>query len=165
MRQKFGILLGDAKPIDLGNGIWRLYDDARAEIYGHPNEISEKDYQERMEAACEFLEGKAQEWLKELEEQMHVAASQRDYEKAAAFRDRIEALKRTAQRTRKFERNLLGQSDPKIALQELKEKLKLTKLPNQIECFDITSPEVSALLRWSFSKKVALIENNTGAIK
>ena len=55
LRQKFGVLLSDAKPIYLGDGTWRLYDDARAEIYGHPNEISETDYRKRMESACEFL--------------------------------------------------------------------------------------------------------------
>ena len=138
LQRKFGILLGDAKPVELGNGLWRLYDDARAEIYGHPNEISEADYNQRLEAACEFLEGKAKEWLRELQEQMQAAASERNYEKAAAFRDRIEALKRTAQRTRKFERNLLGQSDPKAALQLIMEQLALPKRPDQIECFDIS---------------------------
>ncbi len=36
MRKKFGILLADAKPVRLGNGRYRLYDDARAEIFaGH----------------------------------------------------------------------------------------------------------------------------------
>lgn len=138
LRNKFGILLSDAKPTQLESGRWRLYDDARAEIYGHPNEISASEYEKRMEAACAFLEGKAQEWLKDLSQQMQQASEARDYEKAAALRDRIEALKRTAQRTRKFERNLIGQNNQPQALRGLKECLKLEGRPNHMECFDIS---------------------------
>ena len=138
LRRKFGILLSDAKPTHLGEGRWRVYDDARAEIYGHANEVTETEYHQRMEAACEFLEGKARQWLKDLEDQMQAAAAARDYEKAAAFRDRLEALKRTAQKTRKFERNALGHSDPKAAVRSLKEKLALPARPDNMECFDIS---------------------------
>ena len=62
LRRKFGILLSDASPIDMGDSKWRLYDDARAEIYQQPNEISEAEYRTRMDAACEFLDGKARVW-------------------------------------------------------------------------------------------------------
>ena len=33
LRRRFGILLSDAAPLELEDGRWRLYDDARAEIY------------------------------------------------------------------------------------------------------------------------------------
>ncbi|ADE55324.1 excinuclease ABC subunit UvrC [Coraliomargarita akajimensis] len=138
LRRKFGILLSDAKPIDLGNGRWRLYDDARAEIYEHPNEVTVEDYRERMEAACEFLEGKARAWLAELKEQMLAAAEARDYEKAASVRDMIEALERTAERTRKFERNLTGTHNHRQVVKRLKEQLQLPSLPDHMECFDIS---------------------------
>ncbi len=138
LRRKFGILLSDAKPIDLGDGRWRLYDDARQEIYEHANEITEADYQERLDAACEFLEGKAREWLVELKEAMGHAAEKRDYETAAALRDRIAALEQTAARTRKFERNLLHTHRSEDILQQLKSKLGLAQLPRRMECFDIS---------------------------
>lgn len=138
LRRKFGILLSDAKPLDLGDGRWRLYDDARAEIYEHENEITEADYQARLEAACDFLDGKAKEWLAELKEQMAAAAEAQAYEKAAALRDMITALEATTHRTRKFERNLLGTHNHGQVVKRLKEKLGLPTAPKQMECFDIS---------------------------
>ncbi|MEM1222161.1 MAG: excinuclease ABC subunit UvrC [Verrucomicrobiota bacterium] len=138
LRRKFGILLSDARPIELGDGRWRLYDDIRSEIYGHANEITKDEYQERVEAACEFLEGKAREWLAELKEEMQAAAEALNYEKAAQLRDMINALGRTAARTRKFERNLLGTEDKGEVLESLKESLALEQTPGRMECFDIS---------------------------
>lgn len=138
LRRRFGILLGDASPVHLGGDRWRLYDDVRAEIYGHANEITEADYRERVEAACEFLEGKAKEWLAELKTQMRAAAETRRYEEAAALRDRIDALERTARRTRKFERNLPEPAARDDALDKLREHLDLPEPPEQMECFDIS---------------------------
>lgn len=138
LRRRFGILLGDASPVDLGGGRWRLYDDARSEIYGHANEITQDEYRERMEAACEFLEGKAREWLGELREQMAAAAENREYEKAASLRDMITALEKTASRTRKFERNLPGRVTREDALDRLREALALPEPPRHMECFDIS---------------------------
>ena len=138
LRREFGILLNDAKPVDLGDGRWRLYDDARQEIYEHANEITEEAYKERLDAACQFLEGKAREWLSELKEAMKRAAEARDYETAASLRDRIAALEQTAVRTRKFERNLLHTDSSEAVLLELKEKLGLSKRPMRMECFDIS---------------------------
>lgn len=138
LRRKFGILLSDAKPTDLGNSRWRLYDDARQDIYTQANEVTEKAYRERMDAACAFLDGKAKEWLDDLHAQMKSAAEAREYERAASLRDVIEALKRTAQRTRKFERNLTGFSQHGEAVDRLQEKLELKSRPHSMECFDIS---------------------------
>jgi excinuclease ABC subunit C len=138
LRREFGILLNDAKPVDLGDGRWRLYDDARQEIYEHANEITEEEYKERLDAACKFLEGKAREWLGELKEAMKRAAEKRDYETAASLRDRIAALEQTAARTRKFERNLLHTQSSESVLEELQAKLGLARKPTHMECFDIS---------------------------
>ncbi|MEO0509374.1 MAG: excinuclease ABC subunit UvrC [Verrucomicrobiota bacterium] len=138
LRREFGILLNDAKPVELGNGVWRLYDDARQEIYEHSNEITEQEYQKRMEAACEFLEGKAREWLVELKEQMKLAAEKRNYEEAASIRDRISALEQTTARTRKFERNMVYTQNDSQVIESIRKKLKLGALPKRMECFDIS---------------------------
>lgn len=138
LRRKFGILLSDAKPLDLGNGKWRLYDDARAEIYEHDNEITDTEYQNRLEAACDFLDGKAREWIAELKEQMKNAAESRAYEKAASLRDMIAALEQTANRTRKFERNLLGTHNHLQVVKRLQKKLNISVTPKHMECFDIS---------------------------
>lgn len=138
LRRQFGILLSDAKPVRLADGRWRLYDDARQEIYEHANEVTEAEYQERLDAACQFLEGKAREWLTELKEQMRQAAEKRNYEEAAALRDRITALEQTSARTRKFARNLLHTENHSQVLKRLKQKLGLQRLPVRMECFDIS---------------------------
>ncbi|MFT4901571.1 MAG: excinuclease ABC subunit C [Lentimonas sp.] len=138
LRRKFGILLSDAKPSQLPDGRWRLYDDARAEIYQQPNEISEEDYQTRLEQACEFLDGKARQWLGELKAEMQAAAETREYEKAAGLRDRITALEQTSNRTRKFERNLTGSHNHSQVVKRLQQVLELPVLPSRMECFDIS---------------------------
>ncbi|MGC6425051.1 MAG: excinuclease ABC subunit UvrC [Lentimonas sp.] len=138
LRRKYGILLSDAKPFELEDGKWRLYDDARAEIYEHANEITEAEYQQRLEAACEFLEGQAREWIADLKEAMKDAAAERAYEKAASLRDMVEALERTASRTRKFERNLLGSHNHLQVVKRLKTLLGLPRQPKHMECFDIS---------------------------
>jgi len=138
LRRRFGILLSDGTPVELPDGRWRLYDDARAEIYQNPNELTTEEYALRLDAACEFLEGKAREWLAELKAEMKVAAEARRYEEAAKLRDRIEALERTASRTRKFERNLLGTHNHSQVVKRLKEKLAIKRTPRRMECFDIS---------------------------
>lgn len=138
LRRRFGILLSDASPIELEDGRWRLYDDARAEIYGQANELTTEQYKDRLDAACEFLEGKALQWLDELKVDMKTAARDRNYEQAATLRDRIDALERTASRTRKFERNLVGTYNHREVVQSLQVKLGLAQEPRRMECFDIS---------------------------
>jgi excinuclease ABC subunit C len=138
LRKKFGILLSDASPLQLDTDQWRLYDDARAEIFQHPNELSKAEYLQRVEAACDFLDGKTKEWLTELKEQMLHAAAHREYEKAAQLRDRVDALKQTSARTRKFERALHDPTPKLEILQQLQKDLALPTLPKHMECFDIS---------------------------
>lgn len=138
LRVKYGVLLHDATPRRLEDGSWMLYDDARAEIYGHPNVLSEAEYNQRVRQACVFLEGKSREWLGELEADMQKAAEARDYERAADLRDIIFALRGTISRTRKFVRDPLRRKDPLPVLAELGRKLGLPGPPRHIECFDIS---------------------------
>lgn len=138
LRRKFGILLGDANPVRLDDGRWQLYDDARAELYEHPNEINTEDYQNRVELACAFLEGQTKEWLAELKTEMCACAESRNYEKAAQLRDRIKALKQTSAPTRKFGRRLYDPTPKSDILEALKTELDLTKSPAHMECFDIS---------------------------
>jgi len=138
LRRKFGILLGDAKPVKLEDNHWRLYDDARAELYEHSNEISTEEYRERVDSACSFLEGQTREWLEELQAEMKACAEARDYERAAQLRDRINALKKTGARTRKFERAFNDPTPKSEILETLKQKLRLSQIPGHMECFDIS---------------------------
>lgn len=139
MRRQFGILLGDGTPHRLADGSWQLYDDVRAEIYGFPNSVTSADYRQRVDRACEFLEGKSREWLEGLRAEMAAAAERREFERAAALRDIVFALEKTVERPRHFERTdptALTAGGP--ALAALQEALGLASQPATIECFDIS---------------------------
>lgn len=140
LRQRYGILLDDAKPKDLGNGQWQLYNDARAEIYGHPNVVTEVDYRIWVQRACVFMEGKSREWLDELRTEMQKAAEQREFEKAAKLRDRLFAVEKTIAKNRSFihQPQALKTANPSEVLQLLQTVLELPQLPLHIECFDIS---------------------------
>lgn len=55
--------------------------------------ISEEDYQKIVEGAITFLSGDARAVLTHLEKQMREASMQLNYERAAVYRDRIQAVK------------------------------------------------------------------------
>jgi len=146
MRLKFGILLGDGNPLQQANGTWQLYDDVRAEIYGHPNFVTVAEYRERAEAACAFLEGKSREWLEELEILMRKAAENRDYERAAELRDVIQALRRTTEE--ELRRNLLELSQTRwlhLPGERHGDGANLTFLDGHVERH-----------RWKFTPKIAV---------
>ena len=140
MRRRFGILLSDGRPANLGDGRWQLYDDVRSEIYGHPNTVTSSEYRKRVERASVFLEGKSREWLQELKAAMQQAADRQEFERAAGIRDVVFALEGTLQKTRKFRRDprifFPGAADDPV--KELQSHLRLEGAPAVIECFDIS---------------------------
>jgi len=139
MRKRFGILLGDARPVRLNEGRFKLYDDARAEIFSGHNETTVDEYHDRVNEACSFLEGKAREWLSDLDQEMKLAADNLDFERAAELRDLVSALRETVTKTRKFKRPVLVESeDLQITLGRTKDVLALQTLPRLIECFDVS---------------------------
>lgn len=140
MRLRFGILLGDSQPTALDAGRWRLYDDARAEIYRQTAEVTEAEYRQRVESACAFLEGKSREWLEDLRAEMTRAAEALEYEKAARLRDITRALEETITPTRRFTRiRSAGEgSGDSPGVAGLRAHLQLSRAPRVIECFDIS---------------------------
>jgi excinuclease ABC subunit C len=103
--------------------------------------ISETAYRERIQEACAFLEGRSKDVPEELEAEMQAAAKRHDFEKAAALRDLITALRRTAKKSRRFLRGdtLPSAKDPVGDLQALGESLGLPAPPAIMECFDISN--------------------------
>ena len=103
--------------------------------------ISEADYRERILEACKFLEGRSMDVPEELEAEMQAAAKKHDFEKAAALRDLITALRRTAKKSRRFLRGdtLPSAKDPAGDLHALGEALGLPRPPAIMECFDISN--------------------------
>lgn len=143
LRMKFGILLGDTHPQKIGDKLFKLYDDVRGEIYGHPNEVTIDEYQERVDNACSFLQGKSHDYLQAIEGQMKAASAKRDYEKAAELRDLILAIKKTLEPHRKFTSQTLIKAPIKTPTTEapvisLGRAIGLANPPKDIECFDIS---------------------------
>ena len=138
MRRQYGILLGDTRPVPTGSGSYRLYDDVRAEIYGHANEVTPAEYRARVGQACEFLEGKSREWMGTLRAEMQAAAAAQKFERAAELRDVVQALEETLARTRRFERAPPLLRADEVALELLAGALRLPGPPQHLECFDIS---------------------------
>lgn len=138
MRREFGVLLGDARPQRLADGRWRLYDDVRAELYGHANELTREEYLQRLADAEEFLLGKSREWLAELRVAMIEAAQRQQFEKAAELRDLVFALERTVEPARRFTRAMPAAPGGAEGAESLRGSLRLGEAPATIECFDIS---------------------------
>ncbi len=121
---------------------FRLYTDARAEIYGHPNEVTPAEYAARVAAATDFLEGKARAWLADLRVQMLAAAEKRQFERAAQLRDLLQAVELTTantSRTRQFIRgSFIKNPSAAEGARQLAETLGLPAPPKTLECFDIS---------------------------
>ncbi|MCP5517316.1 MAG: excinuclease ABC subunit UvrC [Verrucomicrobiales bacterium] len=101
-----------------------------------------EQYRMQVTAACDFLDGQCAEMSAEVEAAMRKAAAALDFEKAAQLRDLLQDLKRTTQRTGKFERvpyKLPLALDPERDLRELAALLGLEQPPERIEGFDISN--------------------------
>ena len=60
--------------------------------------VSREEYHALLESVCSFLEGKNQPVIDMLTKQMQDASDRMEFEKAAQYRDRIEAVKRLAEK-------------------------------------------------------------------
>lgn len=60
--------------------------------------VNEEEYRTLMKDICSFLGGRQDDILKRLEGQMHAAAESMDFERAAALRDKINSVKRIAEK-------------------------------------------------------------------
>jgi excinuclease ABC subunit C len=135
MRKKFGVLtFGRGAPTE------RELKSSTYQVPVRLSETSAEQYRERVDQACEFLEGKSREMIAALEEQMHTAAEKMDFEKAAELRNMVADLRSTTRPTRRFTRGSLPSTiDPMADVQALAEALHLSDAPRVMECFDISN--------------------------
>ena len=135
MRKKFGVLtFGRGAPTE------RELKSATYQVPFRLSEISAEQYRERVEQACEFLEGKSREMIAALEEEMHKAAKKMDFEKAAELRNMVADLRSTTRPMRRFTRGSLPSTiDPIADVQSLADALHLADAPRVMECFDISN--------------------------
>ena len=135
MRKKFGVLtFGRGSPTE------RELKSATYQVPTRLSEISAELYRERVAQACDFLEGHSREMITAVEDEMHKAAEKLDFEKAADLRNMLEDLRRTTKPMRRFTRHSLPSAiDPVNDVQALADALQLTRLPEVMECFDISN--------------------------
>jgi excinuclease ABC subunit C len=138
LRNRFGILLSDAHPQALEPGRYQLYDDIRGEIFGHPNFVTIAEYQERLKAACEYLQGKMKADIESLEAAMIEASEAQDYEKAAKIRDQWMALKESLNPPKPKTPNRVTDALEAAQLAALEEVLHARQPLHTIEGFDIS---------------------------
>ncbi|HMO64889.1 MAG TPA: UvrB/UvrC motif-containing protein, partial [Verrucomicrobiota bacterium] len=101
--------------------------------------VTRDEYLAQVRAGCDFLAGQAEELVAEFEAEMKQAAARQEFERAAQLRDAINDLRRTTQRTEKFERipyTLPVAINPAADLAELGRVLGLPAPPARIEVYD-----------------------------
>lgn len=119
-------------------------------LYGHLKvctapcigNVTHEQYLLQVNAGCDFLDGQCSEMVGQLEVEMKAAAAKLDFEKAAQLRDLLTDLKRTTQKTEKFERipyKLPVSINPEADMRELGRLLGLAKTPERIEGYDISN--------------------------
>lgn len=119
-------------------------------LYGHLKvctapcigNVTREQYLMQVAAGCDFLDGQCDEMANDLEAEMRKAAAAQDFEKAAQLRDLLKDIKRTTEKTEKFERvpyKLPVAINPESDLRELARVLGLAQPPARIEGFDISN--------------------------
>ena len=135
MRKKFGVLT-----FGRGSPTARELKSSTYQVPMRLSEISAETYRQRVAQAAEFLEGHSREMMNALEEEMRKAAAKLDFEKAAELRNMLEDLRRTTKPMRRFTRHSLPSTiDPQADVQELADVLQLPRVPDVMECFDISN--------------------------
>ena len=135
MRKKFGVLtFGRGSPSE------RELKSATYQVPVRLSEINAEQYRERILQAGEFLEGRSREMIATLEEEMRKAAKKMDFEKAAELRNMIDDLRSTTKPMRRFTRGSLPSTiDPMADVRALADALQLSRVPQVMECFDISN--------------------------
>src|SRR3954470_7205032 len=135
LSKKFGVLtFGRGSPTE------RELKSSTYQVPVRLSEISAEQYRERVNEACDFLEGHSRELMKALEDEMTSAATRLDFEKAAELRNMIEDLKRTTKPMRRFTRHSFPSAiDPDADVRALGDALQLPRPPVVMECFDISN--------------------------
>lgn len=93
--------------------------------------VSSEDYRKNIRRVEYILEGRKDELLKSLHEDMEALARQRNYEQAAKVRDQIRAIGALYSST--MDVNYFKEAE------QLERALSLKRAPSRIECFDISN--------------------------
>ncbi len=140
MRKRFGVLtFGRGNPSER---------ERKSSTYQVPMKLAEttaEQYRERVDKACEFLDGRSRELLAVLEAEMKAAAEKLDFERAVELRNMLDDLRKTTTTVRKFTRasghrlGLPSTIEPEKDILSLRDALQLPHIPRHMECFDISN--------------------------
>lgn len=104
------------------------------------HKVSPEEYRARVQTACEFLDGGRREYLDALRKQMEAEAKALHFEKAAALRDMYLLLLRAIKEKARVRKTpVIKEQEARLGLHELQERLGLERLPDVIECYDISN--------------------------
>ncbi|MHA3772091.1 excinuclease ABC subunit UvrC [Verrucomicrobiota bacterium sgz303538] len=140
MRKQFGVLT-----FGRGNPTERELKSSTYQVPMKLAQITVEQYRERVDKACEFLEGKGKEALEALEEEMKKAAAKLDFERAAELRNMLDDLRKTTAPMRRFTREMghrlrvPSNINPQDDVRALQDALQLAQPPRHMECFDISN--------------------------
>ena len=140
MIKKFG--LRSCRPLEPGESDFKHCLDHIIKNCSAPcvGRISREGYLERVQEACEFLDGQSREMIEQIERDMKSAAEKMDFEKAAQLRNLLNDLKSTTRQMVRFTRKSLPTTvNPQADMAALQTALSLPELPQVMECFDISN--------------------------
>lgn len=103
--------------------------------------VSKEEYKKIVDRAIEFFEGHEDKFIAEAEAKMKEASEQKNYEKAAYYRDQMRAMNKLKEiRLTSLQiQKRSEQEKARKALSQIKTKLKLNKIPKRIEIYDISN--------------------------
>lgn len=142
LRQRFrlrGCRAHRPGPADHKHCLYAQLDTCDAPCVGN---VSLEDYKSTVQRACDFLAGSSKEIIDDLESEMVKAAEALEFERAAALRDAVRDMRETTEkhaRFRKLPHMFPSSIQPQNDLEGLKAHLKLSKIPETIEGFDISN--------------------------
>jgi excinuclease ABC subunit C len=103
---------------------------------GHSEKyISAKDYQKNIKGLIKLFSGKTKAIESEIKLKMRKAAENREYERAAEYRDKLSYIKKIQHAKLFSDRELSADA----GLKQLAEEINLEEIPKRIECFDISN--------------------------
>ncbi len=107
------------------------------------DEISAKNYNAQIAKLRKLLQGKADEIIIDLEEEMKNFSKQKEYEQAGEIRDQIKQLKYLQKGFRSYKKTDIDINVPedkrKQPLRQLQAELDLPVLPERIEGYDVSN--------------------------
>lgn len=105
--------------------------------------ITAKEYRNNLRRIKKFLNGETKNLVGEMEKEVKSYAKTLNFEKAAEIQKQINAIKNITTKIESVEKYLTGprllENRYENQLLELKEVLRLEKLPERIECYDISN--------------------------